>query len=127
MINFYNIWAGKRESPKQFLVVRYEDLRLNPLFEIQRILGFLQLSFLSEKLISDVIEFTSLENMRRMEREQVYDGGALKLYDELDPESFKARRGKVGGYVDYLNQNDINFLNNLMIQLWPGYGYSGIE
>ena len=31
-----------------------------------------------------------------------------------NPEAHKFRRGKVGGYVDYLNEDDINYVKEVM-------------
>jgi len=123
IINFYNIWADRKVVPKRFLLVKYEDMKANPLLEIQKILNFLQIVDVPEQLIAKVIEYTSLENMKQMEREGIFEGSALKSHDKFDPESFKARRGKVGGFVDYLYPKDIDYLNELLYQLWPGYGY----
>jgi hypothetical protein len=38
----------------------------------------------------------------------------LKPGDKNDPESYKTRRGKVGGYIDYLSSEEIEYLNQKM-------------
>ena len=40
----------------------------------------------------------------------------LQPTDAADEESYKVRRGKVGGYVDYLDQQDIAFCRHAVAQ-----------
>jgi len=53
--------------------------------------------------------------MRKVELENA--GKIIDKYHSLapgdinDPESFKIRRGKIGGYIDYLSKEDIEFIN----------------
>ena len=39
-----------------------------------------------------------------------------------DPESFKVRRGKVGGFTDYLNGDDLAYANEAMRKLDARFG-----
>jgi hypothetical protein len=41
-----------------------------------------------------------------------------------DPESFKVRRGKVGGYREYLSAGDQQFSAAAMKELDPRFGYT---
>jgi hypothetical protein len=41
-----------------------------------------------------------------------------------DPESFKVRRGKVGGYQEYLSAEDEKYAANALRRLDPLFGYS---
>jgi len=41
-----------------------------------------------------------------------------------DPESFKVRRGKVGGYQEYLSVEDLQYAAKALAQLNPLFGYS---
>jgi len=59
-----------------------------------------------------------------MELEGLAGHPSLMPRDKNDPESFKTRRGKVGGYVDYLTPQDIEFLDAKMREGLPlCYGY----
>ncbi|TIP61683.1 MAG: hypothetical protein E5X55_36270 [Mesorhizobium sp.] len=37
--------------------------------------------------------------------------------DPDDPESFKVRKGKVGGYLDYLSTDDVAFCDDVLARL----------
>ncbi len=125
IIRYYNIWAENRNLPREFLLVRYEDLQADTERELRRVLDFIGLVNLQDDLIHQAVEFARFENMRRMEESGVLDSFRLRPGDRYDPESFKARRGKVGGYVDYLSPSDIAYLNHkIKTQLSPFFGYS---
>ena len=50
--------------------------------------------------------------------------GGLKRRDASDPNSFKVRRGKVGGYRDYFPDEQVAELEALMAEkLSPSLGY----
>jgi len=50
--------------------------------------------------------------------------GALQTWDIRDRESYKMRRGCVGGYLDYLEKSDIEYLNSVIQDtLFDSLGY----
>ena len=54
--------------------------------------------------------------------------GGLKRRDAGDPESFKVRRGKVGGYRDYFSPQQVEELETLVNDnLSPVFGYTPIS
>ncbi len=122
MIRFYNIWAENRDIPADFLLVRYEDLHADPHSQLRRVLEFVGVEQVSDETISSAVEFASFENMRKMEAADSLGSERMRPKDQSDPESFKTRRGKVGGYVDYLNPQDIEMLDRRIArELSPMY------
>ena len=47
----------------------------------------------------------------------------LRAGDVRDPESFKVRRGKIGGYEDYLSAEDRQYATDALTRLDPRFGY----
>jgi len=43
--------------------------------------------------------------------------------DTNDEESYKVRKGKVGGYLEYLSQDDMNFINQVIKEAGHPFGY----
>jgi hypothetical protein len=124
MIRYYNIWAENRHIPKGFLLVRYEDMHSQPEQELRRILDFIGLTHISDQIIQEAIIYASFNNMRKMEETAALDSFRLRPGDKNDPESFKTRRGKVNGFIDYLNPEDITYLNHkINSELTEYYGY----
>lgn len=125
ILEYYNIWAENRSLPKGFLLVRYEDMLINPQLELQRVMTFLGLESISNQIIEQAVDFTSFENMRRMETEGRFLSGILKPADRSDDQSYKTRKGKVGGYADHLNEETIKLLNFKMTNnLSEFFGYN---
>ena len=128
LLTYYNIWAANRNIPAGFLLVRYEDLKANPKQQLRRILDFLGLDQVTDDEIAESVGYASFENMRKMEARGQFQSGMLKPGDTTNPESFKTRKGKVQGYVDYLAQDQIQALNDTTNKnLSKYFGYSAPE
>jgi Sulfotransferase domain len=111
IIAYYNIWAKNQNVPEKFLLVRYEDLTADPSTELKKVLAFLGYPNVGNELIQEAIEYASFERMHKMEGEGKFRPFDMKPGDPKDPESYKTRKGKVGGYRDYLAPEDISYLN----------------
>ena len=68
VIEFMNIWARAIPQMTNILVVRYEDMRLQPELAMTRILEFIGTPG-SDDQIRDAVAFSSYENMRKLEEE----------------------------------------------------------
>ena len=125
ILAYYNVWEGARGIPSDLLVVRYEDLRRNTDRELRRLLAFLGVEGVSDATVQEAVGFASFENMRKMESSGAIESGRLRPRDPKDPESFKTRRGKVGGFVDYLTPDEIEQVElRIRSGLDASFGYS---
>ena len=125
ILAYYNTWAENRHIPEGFLLVRYEDTKGNPHHELRRIMNFLDLGVVSDRTIADAVEFASFDNMRQMEREGLFQSYILKPANSADDETYKTRKGKVKGYIDYLDENEIASLDKkIQEDLSEIFGYN---
>ncbi len=125
MLRYYNVWADQRHVPRGFLLVRYEDLHEDTARELRRVASFLELGSVSDVTIRSAVEHGSFGSMKQREAARPADGTPLAAGRAGDAESFKTRRGKIGGYVDYLSPDDVAWLNRRIdADLDPYYGYS---
>lgn len=126
-IRFYNIWAANRHVPADFLFVRYEDMHADVERELRRVLEFIGLQ-VAEETIRAAIDYGRFEHMHKMETNGLLQStGRLRPKNKDDRESFKTRQGKVGGFVEYLSEADIAYLNEKMrTQLSSYYGYQNL-
>ncbi len=117
-------------------LLRYEDAHRDPAGTFAAAVRFLMPTVaLEEAAFARALETSSFENMRRLETgeqgaqgteimtETGLDREALRPADALDPDSFKVRRGKVGGYVEHFGPADRAFLNAALARLDARYGY----
>jgi hypothetical protein len=129
IIEFMNVWARELPRIKELLVVRYEDLRAYPEREMARIVEFLGMEP-DEALLRDTVEFASVENMRQKEQENYFwrSGSRVKAKDVNDPNTYKVRKAKVGGYRDYFDDDQVAELDAMVdSRLLPVFGYTSAE
>jgi len=129
IIDFMNGWARELPNIRHLLVVRYEDLRADPEGELAKIVVFLGESPIPEYL-ADTVEFASVENMRKKEQENYFwrSGSRVKAKDVDDPNTYKVRKAKVGGYRDYFDDGQVAQLEAMVDdRLAPVFGYTRSE
>lgn len=125
LLRYYNVWAAQRGVPLDFLLLRYEDLHEDAERELRRVAGFMELSGVSDETIRGAVEHARFGAMKAREAARPADGSALAAARAGDAESFKTRRGKVGGYQDYLSKENIAWLNaRIDAELDRYYGYT---
>ncbi|HEU0030821.1 MAG TPA: sulfotransferase domain-containing protein [Kofleriaceae bacterium] len=111
IIAYYNVWAEARTIPRSFTLVRYEDLHKDPVTEVERCLRVVG-TVPPRAVVEAAVEFSRFDNMRKLEAQAAKDAAArLKPGDAADTESFKTRKGKVGGFREYLSPDEIAYLN----------------
>lgn len=120
IVAFYNVWAAQHHVPQDFLLVTYEDMHENSQRELRRILDFMGLDAISTETIAQAVELSRFERMRKLEQSRQFDG-RLTPGDEEDPDSYKVRRGKVGGYVDYFGEEDIQYIDQYIADNLSSY------
>lgn len=126
IVSFMNEWLSHRDVPRDFLLVRYEDMYAQPELELRKILDFLGLSNVSDEHVSKAVYYGRFENMRRMSVSELEDESKLAPTDPADPESFKVRRGEIGGYTNYLSSPSIEEIDHVIrSRLDPRFGYPG--
>jgi hypothetical protein len=126
IVDFFNLWANEAGEIDQLLVVRYEDMRSDTAQVLGQILSFIGTPATPEER-QDVVNFSSMENMKKMEQKRAFwpSGSRMAPGDRKNPDSFKVRRGKVGGFSDYFDEDQVNTIEQLLQQtLQPVYGYT---
>ena len=126
IIEFMNLWARELPRIRESLLLRYEDLRGNPQPELARLVGFLGMAP-DPAAIAEAVDFASVENLRKKEETNYFwrSGSRLKAADPDNPDSYKVRRAKVGGYRDYFDDAQLAAIDALVAErLDPAFGYS---
>jgi hypothetical protein len=111
LVDYYNIWAEQRHVPRKFCLVRYEDLRRDGAGELERVMRTMGHAP-TAAVLERAVEFARFENMRKLEEQGVGHRALERNRDQNDTESFKTRKGKVGGYREYLSAEDLAYLES---------------
>ncbi|BBK36587.1 hypothetical protein STAQ_16650 [Allostella sp. ATCC 35155] len=123
IVAYYNAWAAARTVPRAFEFVAYEDLHADTIATFTRVLAFIGYPPVDPDLVRAVVEECSFERMRASEAAGAFASDRLRPRDPGDPESFKVRRGRVGGHADYLEPADSSWIDaRLAADLSPSFG-----
>lgn len=124
IVDYFNGWARAVPQLRDVLIVRYEDMRKAPEKVLAQILDFTGTPA-AEEDVRAAVEFARYDNMKKMEQSAFFrrSGARVKPGDKDNPQSFKVRKGKVGGYRDYFTDEQCAYLENLAEDLDPVFGY----
>lgn len=126
LIDFLNTWERRVARLENAIVVRYEDLRTDTVAELERVARLLDEDF-SESELRDAVDWTSFDNMQKMEREGQFRRGGVQLIDPNDPTTRKVRRGKIGGFREDFDAEQVAELEELTAtKLSPSFGYGKV-
>jgi hypothetical protein len=125
IVEIMNTWLlewGEKDNCK---LLRYEDCRLNTRGAFEEMLKFFGFDRIERDAFDRSLQFSSFDNMKNMEARGEFKAGILMPENPLDPDSFKVRRGIVGGYKQYLNERDLRAIEEAMRSLDARFGYQG--
>ena len=123
---YLNLWAAEAGKVNAFHLLRYEDLRTNTREELRKLLDFMQVDA-TDADVEAAVEYSSYENMKKMESKEQFRfaGGRMMPRDKDNPDSYKVRRAKVGGYRDYFTDEEVVAIDaRLAADLDPLFRYS---
>ena len=129
VIDFMNLWAREMKNVKGICVIRYEDMRAEPEKTLAKMAEFMEMGATADQ-IHDAVEYASFENLKKKEAAGSFrfSGGRMMPGDKSNPNSYKVRRAKVGGYRDYFEDEQVRAIDELMEStLDPVYGYRSSE
>jgi hypothetical protein len=124
IVNTMNDWIEEFSGRDDFILIRYEGFRASPPEYFRDLLAVLGESAPDMTMFHEALEFSRFENMQKLEAAGAFDSKILHPGDVRDPESFKVRRGKVGGYREYLSAEDQKYAANALRELDPRFGYA---
>lgn len=115
IIDWMNAWQAATPTLERGHVVRYEDLRAEPQKHFAEVIAFLGETAKPE-WVEEAVRYGSVDNMRSMETRNHFwaSGSRLAPRDKRQPESYKVRRAKVGGYRDYFEDDQIAILDAMV-------------
>jgi hypothetical protein len=125
IVDYFNGWAKFSPDRNDLLLIRYEDMRKDPDAVMKQVFDFAGTPG-TEGEIRQAVEFAAYENMKKMETKKTFwaSGARIKPGDKKNPDSFKVRRAKVGGYRDYFDDAQAAIIDRMVEEdLDPVFGY----
>jgi hypothetical protein len=125
VIAFMNEWARELPRLKSLHILRYEDLRADPQKRFGEVLAWMGLKPTADE-VRQCVEFASFDNMKKLEQRGVFwwSGASMRPGNKANPDSYKTRRAKVGGYRDYFDDEQVRQIDAyIRASLDPVFGY----
>ena len=123
VIHFMNRWYGSLSRMPNLSLFRYEDLRADAVTELAKILRLLG-GEPDMARVKEVVAYAEFEKMKKREQAGEVKDSRLAPGDPENPDSFKARRAKIGGYRDYFSEEEVRQIDEMVADnLNRGYGY----
>jgi hypothetical protein len=122
VIEIMNQWIAEWHGRENLCLLRYEDLIAGD-EAFQTFLEFLGFNPIDQSVFQAALQFSRFDNMHDFEARRLFKSDMLAPGDPEDPNSFKVRRGKAGGFVDYLTEGDIRYVNAQMQKLDHRFNY----
>jgi hypothetical protein len=115
IIDFLEMWERELPKVRGSMVLRYEDMRADPEAALRRALAFLDTPG-SDEQIREAAAYASYDNMKQLEQKQVFRSSGTRLApgDRANPQSYKVRRAKVGGWRDYLDDDQVAAIESML-------------
>lgn len=124
VIEHMNRWYDVMQHMQHTKIIKYERMRTDPEQVLDQVMTFLDRKF-DPETITKAVEFASFENLSRKEADGFFNTDKLRPTDKTDGDTYKVRRGKIGGYRDYFDDEQNAYLDTLVSErLNPAYGYS---
>ena len=123
IVDVMNAWIAEWGGRSNCKLVRYEDCKRDAAETFRELVAFLAPGAVDETAFGRALEFSTFDNMKAMEAAGKFDARILAPADRADPESFKVRRGQVGGYGDYFGDADLDYIQGELARLDSRYGY----
>jgi alcohol sulfotransferase len=124
VIEYLNHWAAQAPKMQRLHLLRYEDLRADTDAQLAALLDFMGVPATDAERAA-AIEHAAFENMKKMESSDTFRfAGRMRARDKDNPDSYKVRRAKVGGYRDYFSDEEVAVIDNILREsLDSMYGY----
>jgi hypothetical protein len=123
IIEVMNRWHDRLKDHPACLWISYERMHSETESCLRGALTHMGVTPVDDAHLRSAIEFASFENMKRMEAADGFQSPILRPRDPSDPESFKVRKGRVGGYMEHFGSADLEYTDRQLAGLHPFFGY----
>jgi hypothetical protein len=115
---FHRAWYDARPLFREILVIRYEDLQLQPEATLTQALHFIGMNEVPPELVRGAIQHGSFSNMQKMEQSGEIDKLQLGLNapDTSGDRAF-VRKGKIHAFHDDLTPDDLAYIDHRLDEL----------
>lgn len=122
LVLILNRWRRRFASHPHSHWLSYEGLQRDPQGELLRLASAIGAPVRPETALA-AVEAARFDKMKAAETAGAFEDQRLRPGDPNRPDSFKVRRGRVGGYREDLSPESIAYVDAAVARLDPFYGY----
>ncbi|AMK10679.1 sulfotransferase domain-containing protein [Pseudodesulfovibrio indicus] len=112
IVKFYNEWLRGIGVTREHMILRYEDLKGDTQGQLRRLRAFFGVDFIPDRILENAVEASSFARMQKLEKKGAFTNERMRPGDPDDPQTFKVRKGKVGGYKEECSGEDIAWIDD---------------
>jgi hypothetical protein len=118
IIAFLNCWINELQGDINCLIIHYEHIKAEPEKVFYDLLMFLNdEEEVNEHAFHSALEYSNFSSMRKREENGVHKLFELSPVNKGDNDSFKTRKGEIGGFRTVLSIEDILYFDHEMLSL----------
>jgi hypothetical protein len=120
VVRFHLLWLESASRFRAFLPMQYDALRQDTARHLSQAARFLSGREAAPDSVAGAIEAGAFERMRALETSgegAARYGARLSPADPNDPDSFKTRRGTIGGWKEHFSPDDTAFAEEVFDRL----------
>lgn len=114
LVRFLTLWFQNQDASSAFKMIRYEDMQLDARATLAGVLDFLRWEGIEPAAVASAVEYGSFDNMKAMEAAGQFNRKMMRPGDPKDADSFKVRKGKIGGFSAYLDEADLAYIEKVI-------------
>jgi len=123
IVDWMNQWEQRLAGLPDHLAISYEALSEDPGGVFQRLADYIGLECDAAD-IAETLRFANFDNPKLLERDGYYRSDKLQPSNGDDPNSYKVRRGVVGGYKQDFSADEQFVLDSMLAErLSRNYDY----
>jgi hypothetical protein len=122
LVHILNRWRVRFAAHPQCHWLSYEGLHHDPQGELLRLFASIGTP-VSPAVVAAAVDEARFDRMKAAEAAGEFSDMRLRPGDPARPDSFKVRRGQVGGYRGDLGPESIAYVDAAVARLDPFYGY----
>ena len=113
VIQYMNLWAEAVPRFNEITLMSYEEMQTSPRKSLAATLEFLG-EPVDDASLDAAVAGSSFDELKAIERSGSSSSKRLRPEDAENGDSYKVRRGKVGGYVDYFSLEEIEVVDKIL-------------
>ena len=114
ILTFYEGWVRNLNTPRKLAFISYEQMHEDVNKVLADVLKLMGEKKVDKKAVQEAVDACSFDKLRSLEKKNNLDSSILRPADKDDPESYKVRKGQVGGYSEYLSEKDIEYIDEVI-------------